>query len=93
MDFLEDLDLYNEAMLNAYNIITKKIDLTEFLTHLEELDDNDDYLEDASFPLPFNPFIHEDISDEEIDYVIDHFADLEEYEKCAELVACKKNVK
>tara|TARA_R100000152_G_C6726995_1_gene152141 strand:- start:440 stop:712 length:273 start_codon:yes stop_codon:yes gene_type:complete len=87
MDFLEDIALYNEAMLNAYNVITKKIKIKDVLIELE------DEVELGEFPLPFNPFLHENISDEEIDLVIEHFSDLEEYEMCAELVECKKNAK
>ena len=87
MDFLEDIELYNEAMINAYNVITKKVRIKDVLIEL------DDEVEIEEFPLPFNPFLHENISDEEIDLVIEHFSDLEEYEMCAELVDCKKNVK
>jgi hypothetical protein len=87
MDFLEDIALYNEAMMNAYNVITKKVKIKDVLVEL------DDEVEIMEFPLPFNPFLHEDISDDEIDLVIEHFSDLEEYEMCAELVDCKKNVK
>ncbi len=82
MDFLEDLELYNQAMDNAYLVITNKLDLEDLLVEL----DNDDL---AEFSLPFNPFLHEDISNEEIDEVIEHFTGLEEYEKCAELVNYK----
>ena len=85
MDFLEDLELYNTAMENAYNVITGKISLNEVYIEMEESD------EDLDFPLPFNPFLHEDISDEEVDHIIDHFIELEEYEKCQELLECKKN--
>tara|TARA_R110002020_G_scaffold349782_1_gene563271 strand:+ start:49 stop:324 length:276 start_codon:yes stop_codon:yes gene_type:complete len=91
MDFLEDLELYNEAMLNAYNVITKKISIDDVFVELEEEDGKEEELRE--FPLPFNPFLHEDISNEEIDSVIEHFSDLEEYEMCAELVSCKKDVK
>jgi 1-acyl-sn-glycerol-3-phosphate acyltransferase len=87
MDFLEDIELYNEAMINAYNVITKKVRIKDVLIEL------DDEVEIEEFPLPFNPFLHENISDEEIDLVIEHFSDLEEYEMCAELVECKQNVK
>jgi len=87
MDFMEDIELYNEAMMNAYNVITKKINVEDILVVLDEEGDFDE------FPLPFNPFIHEDISNEEIDMVVEHFSDLEEYEMCAELVECKNNAK
>lgn len=83
MDFLEDLELYNMAMENAYNLITKKVSLDEVYLELENEQ------EEIEFPLPFNPFMHEDISDEEIDHVIEHFVTLEEYEKCQELLNCK----
>ena len=83
MDFLEDLELYNKAMDNAYLVITNRLKLEGLL---EELD-NDDLEE---FSLPFNPFLHDNISNEEIDEVIEHFSNLEEYEKCAELVSFKK---
>ena len=90
MDFMEDLELYNEAMVNAYNVITKKVSIEDVL----ELEEEDDLLEDLrEFPLPFNPFLHEDISNEEIDLVVEHFSDLEEYEMCAELVSYKTDVK
>lgn len=87
MDFLEDIALYNEAMVNAYNVITKKVKIQDVLI---ELEDEEELIE---FPLPFNPFLHEDISNEEIDLVIEHFSDLEEYEMCVDLVNCKKDVK
>ena len=83
MDFLEDLELYNTAMENAYNLITNKISLDDVYIVFE------DDMEDVDFPLPFNPFIHEDITNEEIDHVIEHFISLEQYEKCQELINCK----
>ena len=66
----------------SYLVITNKLDVDEILVDL-----NNDDLEE--FSLPFNPFLHDDISNEEIDEVIEHFTGLEEYEKCAELVKCK----
>ena len=84
MDFLEDLELYNTAMENAYNVVTGKITIEQVYVELESSE------EELEFPLPFNPFLHKDISDQEIDHIIDHFASIEEYEKCAELVECKK---
>ena len=83
MDFLEDYELYNMAMENAYNLITKKVSLEDVYLELEYEQ------EEIEFPLPFNPFMHKDISDEEIDHVIEHFIALEEYEKCQELLNCK----
>ena len=82
MDFLEDMELYNQAMRNAYFIITKKKTLDDIYYDLEEgrID---------SLPLPFDP-IHEDgRTDDVIDVVIEYFTSTEEYEKCAELVKIK----
>ena len=82
MDFLEDMELYNRAMRNAYFIITKKKTLDDIYYDLEEgrID---------SLPLPFDP-IHEDGRTEDvIDVVIEYFTSTEEYEKCAELVKIK----
>ena len=74
-------------MVNAYNVITKKVKIQDVLI---ELDDEEEIIE---FPLPFNPFLHEDISNDEIDLVIEHFSDLEEFEMCVDLVNCKKDAK
>lgn len=82
MDFLEDIELYNRAMRNAYFIITKKKTLDDIYYDLEEgrID---------SLPLPFDP-VHEDgRTDDVIDVVIEYFTNTEEYEKCAELVKIK----
>ena len=58
MDFLEDLELYDRAMENAYNIITKRKTLDDIYYELEE-----DTIGD--FPLPFDP-INEDGRTEDI---------------------------
>jgi len=85
MDFLEDIELYNTAMNNAYFIITKRKTVDDIYYELEE-----DIIED--FPLPFDP-IHEDGRTEDIiDMVIEHFTSTEEYEKCAELVKIKNRI-
>jgi len=88
MDFLEDLELYEQAMNNAYDIITKRKTLDDIYYDLEKgkID---------RLPLPFDP-IHEDgRSDDVIDVVIEYFTSTEEYEKCAKLVKikneCQKN--
>ena len=82
MDFLEDIELYNKAMENAYNIITKKKTLDDIYYELEEetLDE---------FPLPFDPIMEDGRSPDIIDVVIDYFISIEEYEKCAELIKIK----
>ncbi len=74
MDFLEGLEEYNNAMDNAYQVVTKQKDLNILY---KELNDSDkDY-----FSLPFNfsnvPSI--------IDMLIDHYESLEEPDKCVKL--------
>ena len=83
MDFLEDLELYNRAMDNAYNIITRRKTLDDIYYELE----NDTI---GDFPLPFDPMSENGRTDDVIDMVIEHFTNTEEYEKCAELVKIKK---
>ena len=83
MDFLEDLELYEQAMNNAYDIITKRKTLDDIYYELE-----DDIIE--GFPLPFDPVIEDGRSTDIIDIVVEHFTHTEEYEKCAELVKIKQ---
>ena len=82
MDFLEDLELYEQAMNNAYDIITKRKTLDDIYYELE-----DDIID--GFPLPFDPVIEDGRSNDIIDIVIEYFTSTEEYEKCAELVKIK----
>jgi hypothetical protein len=82
MDFLEDMDLYNRAMRNAYFIITKRKTLDDIYYDLEEgkID---------TLPLPFDPLVEDGRTEDIIDIVIEYFTSTEEYEKCAELVKIK----
>jgi len=82
MDFLEDMELYNRAMRNAYQIITKRKTLDDIYYDLEEgrID---------TLPLPFDPLIEDGRTEDIIDIVIEYFTSTEEYEKCAELVKIK----
>tara|TARA_R100001463_G_scaffold87196_1_gene141908 strand:+ start:332 stop:622 length:291 start_codon:yes stop_codon:yes gene_type:complete len=82
MDFLEDMDLYNRAMRNAYQIITKRKTLDDIYYDLEEgrID---------TLPLPFDPLVEDGRTEDIIDIVIEYFTSTEEYEKCAELVKIK----
>ena len=82
MDFLEDLELYNQAMVNAYDLITKKKTLDDIYYALE-----DDTIN--QFPLPFDPISEDGRSEDIIDVVIEYFISIEEYEKCSELVKIK----
>jgi|TARA_R100001443_G_scaffold47218_1_gene59882 hypothetical protein len=83
MEFLEDLELYNRAMVNAYDLITKRKTLDDIYYALE-----DDTIND--FPLPFDPIAEDGRSDDIIDIVVEYFVSIEEYEKCAELVKIKE---
>ena len=79
----EDLELYGEAMINAYNLITKKRTLDDIYYELEGGDR-------IAFPLPFNPMEEDGRTEDIIDIVIEYFTSTEEYEKCAELVKIKE---
>ena len=74
MDFLEGLEEYNNAMDNAYQVVTKQKDLDILYKELNESDK--DY-----FSLPFNfsnvPSV--------IDMLIEHYESLEDDDKCVEL--------
>ena len=83
MDFLEDLELYERAMQNAYQIITKKKTLDDIYYDFEKNGVEDFYL-------PFNPLDEDGRSPDVIDMVIEYYTSTEEYEKCAELVKIKK---
>jgi|TARA_B110000908_G_C10249553_1_gene451016 hypothetical protein len=83
MDFLEDLEMYEQSMQNAYDLITRK----------QTLDDVYDNFEDNGikrYYLPFDPIEEDGRTEDIIDMVIDHFTSYEEYEKCAELVKIKE---
>ena len=85
MDFLEDLELYNSAMHNAYDFITGKKDV-------EQLSKAMDMYEIEEYPLPFDPIMENGRSHDIIDMVIEYFSELEAYEKCAELLKIKENI-
>ena len=80
MDFLEDLDLYNRAMENAYLLVTGKKTLEELLT--KDVED---------IPLPFDPENEDGRSSDILDILIVYYEEMEEYEKCAELTNLKTN--
>lgn len=87
MDFMEEIALYNSAMDNAYALIVGDLKLEEMMIELDNAGDEDNDV----LPLPFNPFNGKDLSDSMIDIVIDHYIELEDYEKCARLVKAKKS--
>ena len=82
MDFLEDLEMYEQAMNNAYDIITKKKTVDDIYFDLED-EEYDTYY------LPFDPVYEDGRSPDVIDMVIEYYTSTEEYEKCAELVEIK----
>jgi hypothetical protein len=82
MDFLEDLEMYEKAMENAYRLITKEKTLDDIYEDFEK--DGTD-----QFHLPFNPLEEDGRSPDIIDMVIEYYTGLEEYEKCAKLVKIK----
>tara|TARA_R100000781_G_scaffold114228_1_gene84520 strand:+ start:409 stop:684 length:276 start_codon:yes stop_codon:yes gene_type:complete len=80
MEFLEDLDLYNRAMENAYLLVTGKKTLEELLTgNVKDI------------PLPFDPENEDGKSSDVLDILIVYYEEMEEYEKCAELTNLRKN--
>tara|TARA_R110002020_G_scaffold182897_3_gene378725 strand:+ start:813 stop:1091 length:279 start_codon:yes stop_codon:yes gene_type:complete len=83
MDFLEDLAMYNSAMENAYEIITKRKTLDDIYHAFEENKELDEFF------LPFDPIVEDGRSEDIIDMVIEYFIQIEEYEKCAELTKIK----
>ena len=84
MDFLEDLDLYNRAMENAYYIITGKKTLDDLLNDLGEGTADD-------IALPFDPMREDGKTPDIVEMLIDHYEQHEDYEKCAELTNIKTN--
>ena len=82
MDFLEDLEMYEEAMNNAYDIITKKKTVDDIYFNLED----EDY---EAYYLPFDPTSEDGRTPDIIDMVIEYYTIIEEYEKCAELAKIK----
>ena len=82
MDFLEDLEMYDQAMNNAYDIITKKKTVDDIYFDLED-EDYDMYY------LPFDPTNEDGRTPAIIDMVIEYYTTIEEYEKCTELVKIK----
>ena len=84
MDFLEDLDMYDKAMENAYFLITKRKTLKDLLDGL-------DICNEAQVILPFDPHIEDGRSADIIDMMVEYFEGHEDYEKCAELTNLKKD--
>ena len=83
LNFEEEAEILNEAYENTYLIVTKRKPIEEILA---------ESLQTGQFVfLPFDPS-NPDTIELIIDDAIAHFEDCEEYEKCAELVAAKKEL-
>jgi len=82
MDFLDDLDSYNQSMENAYLLVTKEKTLDDIYEELEQ----GMY---TKFYLPFDPLQQDGRNDSTLDLLIEHFSSLEEYEKCVKLTKIK----
>ena len=83
MDFLEDLEMYEQAMENAYALITKKKTLDDIYLDLEE----EEY---ETFFLPFDPMTENGRTEDIIDMVMEYYITSEDYEKCGELLKIKE---
>tara|TARA_R100000278_G_scaffold123019_2_gene110932 strand:+ start:1389 stop:1649 length:261 start_codon:yes stop_codon:yes gene_type:complete len=83
MDFLEDIEEFNTAMDNAYDFITGKVTLDTLVTDLK-IDGVDKYV------LPFDPSKETGREPDTLDFMIEHFENLEEYEKCQVLLRIKQ---
>jgi len=84
MDFLEDLEAYNSSMENAYNFVTKKITLDDIFEAAESEGER------MEFYLPFDPIEGDGRDEATLELLISYFTEIEEYEKCQELVNIKK---
>ena len=82
LNFYQDLALYNEAMHNAYLLITKEKTFDDIYYDLENGSSE-------PFYLPFDPIDKDGRDSGTIDLLISHFEELEDYEKCAKLIKIK----
>lgn len=83
LNFEEEAEILSTAYKNTYLIVTKKVTIEDIMKEA---------LESGDFVfLPFDP-TNPNTIDLILDDVIAHFESCEEYEKCAELVAAKKEL-
>jgi len=85
MDFLEDIEMYDLAMRNAYEFVTRKKTIDDIYYELEA-----DNIE--NYPLPFDPMDQGSITGGVVDLIIEYFTSTEEYEKCADLMKVKNRL-
>ena len=74
--YQEDLEMLDISMDNAYRVLTNRTSIKRLMNS-----------KDRGCWLPYSDIF--DPTDEDIDSVISYYSDLEEYEKCAELVKAK----
>jgi hypothetical protein len=80
VDFLEDIQRYEESMQNAYGLITRELTLDDVFFDYEDTGDL------QNFYLPFDPLESDGRDTGTIDLVIEYMSSIEEYEKCAKLL-------
>jgi hypothetical protein len=80
VDFLEDIQRYEESMQNAYGLITRELTLDDVFFRYEDTGDLE------NFYLPFDPLESDGRDPGTIDLVIEYMSSIEEYEKCAKLL-------
>ena len=83
-EFESDLEIFNEAMNNAYLLVTNKESMDLLYKALDKGIGN--------LALPFDPTTHDGKSDDVIDMLLEHFVETEEYEKCSELMKIKSQI-
>tara|TARA_R110001606_G_scaffold273574_1_gene422070 strand:- start:2027 stop:2296 length:270 start_codon:yes stop_codon:yes gene_type:complete len=83
-EFENDVELFNQAMNNAYLLVTNR---TSFDNLMDALDRGV-----GNVALPFNPKGDDGKSDMILDMLLEHFISTEEYEKCSELMKIKNSI-
>jgi len=78
MNYLEDLDEYNDVMHNAYLVVINQKTIDSLYEDLKL--SGKDY-----FTLPFDFNKPSSV----LEILIDHYSDMEDYEKCAKLIHMK----
>lgn len=83
-EFESDLEIFGEAMNNAYLLVTNKVSMDTLYKALDKGVGN--------LALPFDPTKHDGKSNDILDMLLEHFVGTEEYEKCSELMKIKNQI-
>jgi len=83
-EFEEDLEMYHEAMSNAYLLVTNRVTMENLYDSLGK--------GLGHLALPFDPEYHDGKSNDIVDMLLDYFIEVEEYEKCSELMKIKNQI-